>query len=93
MRKESRGDGKPESSPRPATNATEITARRASSAGRLMCREKVSQCLQLDNDQVQFLINTRQIIAVRILGEERFDSRDLERLIDTYKATAVRRAQ
>jgi hypothetical protein len=91
MRKESRGNGKPELSPRPATNATEITARRASSAGRLMCREKVSQCLH--SDQVQFLINTRQIIAVRILGEERFDSRDLERLIDTYKATAVRRAQ
>jgi hypothetical protein len=58
-----------------------------------MCREKVSRCLQLDSDQAQFLINTRQIIAVCILGEKRFDSRDLERLIDTYKATAVRRAQ
>lgn len=32
-----------------------------------------------------------QILAIRIAGEERFDLRDLERLIETYKSTAQRR--
>ena len=60
---------------------------------RLLVRLEVLQMLQLTDVQVQGLINTRQIIALRIAGEERFDSRDLERLIDTYKTTALRRAQ
>jgi hypothetical protein len=60
---------------------------------RLLFRSEVLQMLQLTEVQLQDLINTRQIIALRIAGEERFDSRDLERLIDTYKTTALRRAQ
>jgi hypothetical protein len=60
---------------------------------RLLIRPEVLQMLQLTETQVQGIINTRQIIALRIAGEERFDSRDLERLIDTYKTTALRRAQ
>lgn len=67
MRKEFRGDGKSELSPDRAVTTTEITARRASSAGRLMCHEKVSQFLQLDSDQVQFLINTQQIVAIDLV--------------------------
>ncbi len=62
-------------------------------ARRLLFRSEVHQMLQLTDAQVQGLINTRQITALRIAGEERFDSRDLERLIDTYKTTALRRAQ
>jgi hypothetical protein len=59
---------------------------------RLLIREEVLEVLQLFEDQVQQLINTRQIVPIRIAGEERFDSRELERVIDTYMATALRRA-
>jgi hypothetical protein len=59
---------------------------------RLLIRDEVLEVLQLFEDQVQQLINTRQLVPIRIAGEERFDSRELERLIDTYMATALRRA-
>jgi len=49
--------------------------------------------LQLTGEQVQGLINTRQLLAFRIAGEERFDSRDFDGLIEIYKATAARRTQ
>jgi hypothetical protein len=58
-----------------------------------MAREEVLAVLQLSDDQVQQLINTRQIQTIRIVGEERFDSLDLYRLIEAYKATASRRIQ
>jgi hypothetical protein len=60
---------------------------------RLLIRNEVLAVLQLSEDQVQSLINTRQLVSIRIAGEERFDSRDLDQLIDTYKATASRRPQ
>jgi hypothetical protein len=60
---------------------------------RLLTREEVHMQLGLDSEQVQFLINTRQITRIRIAGEERFDSREIDGLIDSYKATAQRRAQ
>jgi hypothetical protein len=60
---------------------------------RLLIRLEVLQMLQLTDEQVQGLVNTRQIVPIRIAGEERFDSRDLERLIDSYRTTALRRAQ
>jgi hypothetical protein len=60
---------------------------------RLLIRPEVLQMLQLNEEQVQGLVNTRQIVPIRIAGEERFDSRDLERLIDSYRTTALRRAQ
>jgi hypothetical protein len=59
---------------------------------RLLLRSDVESLLQLSEDQVQQLINTRQITALRIAGEERFDSRELDLLIETYKKTAQRRA-
>lgn len=49
--------------------------------------------LHLNEEQVQFLINTRQITRIRIAGEQRFDSRDIDQLIESYKTTAQRRAQ
>jgi uncharacterized protein (UPF0261 family) len=49
--------------------------------------------LHLSDEQLQFLINTKQITVLRIAGEERFDSRDLETLIESYKTTASRRPQ
>lgn len=60
---------------------------------RLMAREEVLAVLQLSDDQVQQLINTRQIQTIMIVGEERFDSLDLYRLIEAYKSTASRRIQ
>ncbi len=60
---------------------------------RLLVRDEVIAMLQLTNDNVQQLINTRQILPLRITGEERFDSVDLDRLIETYKTTASRRIQ
>jgi len=64
-----------------------------SNARRLLRRAEVQEMLNLSAEQVQYLINTRQITAIRIAGEERFDLRDIERLIESYKATAQRRMQ
>ena len=61
-------------------------------AKRLMARSEVDRYLALSFDQVQALINTRQITVIRIKGEDRFDSRELDLLIETYKKTAQRRA-
>jgi hypothetical protein len=58
---------------------------------RLLTREQAQRVLQLNDEKLQFLINTRQITAFPIVGEERFDSRDIDRLIDGYKGTASRR--
>lgn len=60
---------------------------------RLHSREEVGMLLQLNEEQVQFLISTRQITRIRIAGEERIDSRDVEQLIEAYKATAKRKAK
>lgn len=59
---------------------------------RLMTRSEAELYLALSHDQTQSLINTRQIILIRIQGEDRFDSWDLDLLIETYKQTAHRRA-
>jgi hypothetical protein len=58
----------------------------------LVSRTEVSLILKLPEEKVQFLENTRQLVSIRIAGEERFDSREIDRLIDTYMATAMRRA-
>jgi hypothetical protein len=61
-------------------------------AKRLMARSEVDRYLALSSDQVQSLINTRQITAIRLKGEDRYDSRELDLLIETYKKTAQARA-
>ena len=58
---------------------------------RLLTRDEVLALLNLSNEKVDQLINTRQITAIRIAGEERFDSRDIDQLIESYKSTASRR--
>ena len=60
---------------------------------RLLTRQEATSQLQLSDEQFQLLINTRQITVIRITGEERFDSCDLDQLIDSYRATAARRPQ
>lgn len=49
--------------------------------------------LCLPDEKVQHLIDTRQLQSLRVAGEERFDSLDIDLLIDTYKTTASRRPQ
>jgi hypothetical protein len=58
---------------------------------RLLTRIEVLSLLQLVDEKVQHLIDTRQINVIRIEGEERFDSRDIYHLIDSYFSTASRR--
>jgi hypothetical protein len=60
---------------------------------RLLTRDEVLTLLHLSDEQIQLLISTRQIVPIRIAGEERFDSRDLDQLIETYKSTGSRRSQ
>lgn len=60
---------------------------------RLLIRQEILAVLALNNEQVQQLINTRQLLPLQIAGEERFDSQDLYRLIEAYRQTASRRYQ
>lgn len=60
---------------------------------RLLSRREVELLLGLGSEPVQVLINTRQITRILIGGAERFDSRDIDGLIDDYKANAQRRVQ
>jgi hypothetical protein len=58
---------------------------------RLLLRAEALSYLQLEDEQLQNLIDTRQITPIRIAGVERFDLNDLNELINTYKTTASRR--
>jgi hypothetical protein len=60
---------------------------------RIIDRQELNYILNLSDDKVQHLIDTRQITLLRIQGEERFDSMDIDNLINTYRLTAQRRAQ
>ncbi|CAN5691264.1 hypothetical protein BH10ACI4_BH10ACI4_34640 [soil metagenome] len=62
-------------------------------ARRLLQHAELSALLQLTQEQIDWLVNTRQIQPLQICGEARFDSRDVDGLIDTYKTTAARRIQ
>ena len=59
--------------------------RRLSSGGELPA------LLQLSQEQIDWLVNTRQLNPLIICGQKRFDSRDVDTLIQTYKETALRR--
>ena len=61
------------------------------STPRLMDRSNADRYLALSTDQLEWLIKTRQITPIRTRGEERFDRRDLDLLIEAYKRTALRR--
>lgn len=58
---------------------------------RLLKQSDIVALLQLPEPKVQWLINTRQIRPLLLCGEERFDSRELDVLIETYKQIAERR--
>jgi hypothetical protein len=58
---------------------------------RLLQRADVMALLQLPEPKVQWLIDTHQIRTLLLCGEERFDSREIDRLIDTYNQIARRK--
>lgn len=59
----------------------------------LLQREQVASVLQIPEADLQWLIDTRQLTELLIHGHQRFDSRDIDLLIDAYRSTAQRRAQ
>ena len=59
----------------------------------LLQRDEVAALLQLPPEDLEWLINTRQLIEIRIRGHERFDSKDVFELIEAYKTTSSRRIQ
>jgi hypothetical protein len=60
-------------------------------APRLLQKTDVMALLQLPEPQVQWLIDTRQIRSLLLCGEERFDSREVDRLIATYQQISERK--
>jgi hypothetical protein len=60
---------------------------------KLLQRDEVAALLQIPAEDLEWLINTRQLLEVRIRGHERFDSKDIFELIDAYKITSSRRVQ
>jgi len=58
---------------------------------RLLCRADVMALLQLPEPKVQWLVDTHQLRTLVICGQERIDSREVDRLIDTYLQIAARK--
>jgi hypothetical protein len=58
---------------------------------RLYAAVQVQELLNLTCDQVNRLVNTGQLRALRLCGEIRFDSYDVDGLIETYKQVADRK--
>lgn len=47
-------------------------------------RDQLPEILQLPGEEIARLERTGQLTSIRICGAERFDSREVEALIDTY---------
>jgi hypothetical protein len=58
---------------------------------RLMPRDEAAQMLHLTDEDIQWLVDTKQLPEIRLRGRKLFDSRDLDQLIDTYKTLVTRR--
>jgi hypothetical protein len=59
---------------------------------RLLQRDEVLSRLQLSEEDLDLLIHTCQLRPISICGRERFDSKDLNHLIDTYIQTQSKRS-
>jgi hypothetical protein len=76
-----------------------LTSRPGSSSGltgdrpvrRLLRRLDAQEYLQLTADQLQKLIDTGQITLLIVVGQERFDTHQIDRLVDIYRTTEERR--
>jgi len=60
---------------------------------RLYAAADLPGLLQLTTEQIDWLVGTRQLQPLKICGESRFDSRQVDDLINTYLTTASRRIQ
>jgi hypothetical protein len=60
---------------------------------RLLQRAEVAALLQIPDADLQWLLDTKQLLELRIRGHQRFDSRDVHQLIETYKNTQRRNTQ
>jgi hypothetical protein len=58
---------------------------------RLLQKADLMALLQLPEPKVQWLIDTYQIRSLLLCGEERFDSREIDRLIATYQQISERK--
>ena len=58
---------------------------------RLLQKTDLVAILQLTEPKVQWLIDTKQIRSILLCGEERFDSKELDRLIATYQQISERK--
>jgi len=58
---------------------------------RLFQKADLVAVLQLTEPKVQWLIDTNQIRSILLCGEERFDSREIDRLIATYQQVSERK--
>jgi hypothetical protein len=60
---------------------------------RLYEPEELPAVLDLNQEQVDLLVRTGQLRSIRIWGETRFDSNELDQLIETYKQIANRKKE
>ena len=60
---------------------------------RLYLPEELPGLLQLTQEQVDRLIRTGQLCQIRICGENRIDSREVDQLIGTYGQIAKRKKE
>lgn len=58
---------------------------------RLLQASDISALLQLEPEQIDHLVATGQIQSILICGQVRFDSREINRLIETYLAVSKRK--
>jgi len=58
---------------------------------RLLQKADLMALLQLPEPKIQWLIDTKQLRALLLCGEVRFDSKELDRLISTYQQIAERK--
>jgi predicted DNA-binding transcriptional regulator AlpA len=68
-----------------------MTAMNSQTERRLYQIEQLPDVLQLSAPQVDWLVSTGQLRAIRICGEVRFDSNEVSELIATYNQIAKRK--
>jgi hypothetical protein len=57
----------------------------------LVTIDDVMALLCLDRSHIEWLANSGQLQPIQICGQERFDTQDIRRLVETYKTTQMRR--
>jgi excisionase family DNA binding protein len=58
---------------------------------RLLTLEEAAELLQVELSDLEHLIRTGQLFALKLCGTRKIDSKDLFQLVDTYKSVQKRR--